>query len=311
MLFLFRSKSFLDLLSVQSRHPPLQMCGKGTASLRLAIFGAGLVVSSSFCSRAAEVGSEVHAAVITSIAGAPTPAGTVTYMSVPLLSGVYAGGRISSITGNRVVDSSTNWTDGLYNGNAGRYYILITSGAALGWTAEITATLGSIHALDLAQAPPSTAQVGDSYRVRRYASVDSVFSDLNATTAQAAGNPSDADNLILYDATTKRSTSLFKSNVSGFDGWFDSAYSAGGTNILPPGTGWMLRRRATASAQLFGVGVVRSEGLSRTVQPGLNLLGTVHASDSPALSNLGLYTGSPTTGVRAGIHWRRRIALWW
>lgn len=250
--------------------------------------------------RAADVGSEVHAVVLTTVAGAPTADGRITYASVPVLGGIHAGGRISSVAANRLVDLAANWSDGQFNVAAGRFYVLITSGSAIGWSGEINATLAADQALDLTSPLPAGVQAGDTYRVRHHITLASAFADLNADALQPAGNPSEADNAILFDASTKRSTTLFKSNVAGFTGWFDSSYIPDATSILRPATGWMLRRRPAAPVELVWMGVVRTEWLSRPIEPGLNLLGSASTRNSAPLSTLGLYTGNAATGVRAG-----------
>jgi len=260
-----------------------------------------LAVLALLCSRlnAAEVGSEVRAAVITPIAAGAAGTGTTTYLSSPVMSGIYAGGSITAVSGNRVTDTTATWTDGLYNVGPDRYYLLITSGFSAGWQSDITATLASPRSVDVARSLPASVQVGDRYQVLRHYSVDAAFSGVNATALTSAGNPTEADNILVFDAATQRTTTLFSSNFAGFVGWFDSLYSAAGATPLPAGMGWMVQRKSNVVTQVVWAGLARADSLVRTIQPGVNLIGLAVPGTSATLVNLGLYTGSLTTGVRA------------
>lgn len=250
---------------------------------------------------ATEVVSETHATILATLAGASSPdPGKVAYLSAPVVHGVYAGGQISSVSGSRLADVLATWTDDQFNGSSGRFSLQLTSGAAAGWSADITATMSAVKAIDLARPVPANVVAGDKYRIRKLITVDDVFSDANASWPQAAGNPSEADNVILFNNGTKSSAILFRSAIPGYAGWFDATYQPSGDRALSPGSGWIYRRRTSAPATLVWIGVARDELLLTTIKPGLNLVGTALATASPPLAHLGLYTGNTATGLRAG-----------
>lgn len=250
---------------------------------------------------ATEVISEVHATVVTSIAGASSPdVGKVTYLSAPLVGGVYAGGQISSRTSNQVRDDLATWTDNQFNGPSGRFSFQLTTGAAAGWATEIVTSSGPAKTLDLAASLPPQVAAGDKYRIRKLATVSDIFGGANQGLSLTAGNPSEADNVILFDSTTKSSPLLFRSRVTGFEGWFDATYHAAGDRAISPNQGWIYRRRTNTPASLIWTGVVRDEPVLTTIEPGLNLVGTALVRASPPLSDLGLYSGDPATGLMGG-----------
>jgi len=250
-------------------------------------------------SHAADAVSETFGALVVPVAAATASAPATTYVSVPFLPGAYAGGSISGIEQTRITDALATWTDNQFNGASGRFYLQLTSGNAAGWWSEVAGTLAGVKVVVLSRTLPAEAQLGDQYQIRPIAKLDLLLAGPNAASLKGAGNPSEADNVVLNDASAQRLSTLFRSSVSGFEGWLNANYEAAGSSPMLPAAGWMVRRRAMLATDLLWTGAVRVTPHRVSIRPGLNLLGTLRSDAAATLDGIGLYTGNSSTGVLA------------
>ena len=276
------------------------MVMKSAVAVGVAVLGLGAQVG--LRASPLQAVSEVYVAAATVISGNGGAGSRVNCFSVPSLRPAEHGGTVTALSadGRVMTDSAATWADHQFNGANGPYYVVFESGP---WR-DITDTSAADHALGLAGSV-GVVSVGEQYRIRRHWTVGGVFGPGNETGLYPGLNCAEADGVLLHDAATQRTWSVFYCSASGSEGWQYCDYRLAGAQVIPPAQGIMVQRKVPGDVVCYTSGVagaLSGQALPPDViiQPGYNLVGTLRAAEPVALPELGLYTGDPATGVAGG-----------
>ncbi|MFT5188513.1 MAG: hypothetical protein ACI957_001534 [Verrucomicrobiales bacterium] len=243
--------------------------------------------------------SETLGATIVTLAGhAGSGSEKLTFISLQLIRQGAAQGVLTSTGTMSLTDAAANgdWSNDQFNGANGSFFVEITSGAALGSMSDIadTADTGILTTSDdlSAQAAPPT--VGDTYAVRPHVTFDALIPNGGGLLKDPDVNV--ADNVLVV--TSSGTVATFFHNGTN---WRQAgAGIAADDTTLMPEKGLILRRRQALAVDLTFFGIAKEGATVVPVEQGFNLLGALRAASAVALKDLGLYTGSDTTGVVAG-----------
>jgi uncharacterized protein (TIGR02597 family) len=230
------------------------------------------------------------------IAGNPGTGPKVSLVSVPVVSRVAYAGKVTAIGAGSITDAAATWTQNQFNGTNGTHYIEFSSGAS----ADILATVAATDTLTHPGTLVGQVNVGDTYRIRRHMTLASLFGPNNEAGLLAGQNPSQADNIQIFDPATQGTYTYFYSSVSGFTGWYRSDYTPAGSVIIDPEQGLMMRRRGNGDLLFHVSGATKTSSTLAPVLAGYNLVGTLQGNKNLKLSELNLYTGDAATGLAGG-----------
>ena len=232
-----------------------------------------------------------RAAVIT---GNPGTGPKISYLSVPVVRPVLYSGIVTALGSGSLTDANASWTQGQFNGANGPHYVEFDSGVM----ADILQTQSSTDTLVHAGNLSGLVNVGERFRVRRHLTLPDIFGPNNEAGLQAGPNENLADNVLIQDPQTRATMTYFYYATD----WYDTTYASVANMPIYPEQGLMIRRRATGNLVVYVNGNAR-EGETRVpVYPGYNLVGTLKGSKNMMLSELGLYTGNPATGLQGGLN---------
>lgn len=207
----------------------------------------------------------------------------------------YAG-AVTAVGSGVIFDANANWTQDQFNGTNGSFYIELESGAKINVLRTDSASKTLIVPVNLSV--PAVA--GNTYKVRKHLTVAGIFGRNNEAGLTPGQNPTEADNVLLYDAQTQQTFTYFYSSVPGFPGWYSAGYTAASEAVVKPEVGVMVRSKTSRNAVAYMHGAAK-EGVNLTpIFPGYNLIGTLKSDRGLKLSELNLYTGDSGTGIAAG-----------
>jgi uncharacterized protein (TIGR02597 family) len=229
--------------------------------------------------------------------------GAVSFKSLGLSRQVDYQGNAESITGgNTIIDLDSAWTDDLYNGANGAYYVEITgpTGAAgIGTTYDIQQTSAANQSITVAQTFANGITAGATFRIRKHWTVAGVFGATNGG-GLASGDANTADTVRVYGASGSYDT-FYYSNVAGDLGW--RKVNVGGVDqagrVIYPDDGLVITRKAATAANVILMGSVKTGQTSSPILTGMNVVANPYAA-SMTLADSGLYTGDSSTGLAPG-----------
>ncbi|HTL54065.1 MAG TPA: YDG domain-containing protein, partial [Candidatus Limnocylindrales bacterium] len=242
--------------------------------------------------------SQVWIGTDTAIQGNGGSGTKFTTFSQRMIRPIAAAGTVSSLQNSILTDTNATWTDGQFGTNGIRSYVEFDSGLS----ADIANSSGGSHTLTLAGSPGGIVSIGDPYRIRSHFTIASLFGTNNETGLKTAQNPAQADNILLQIPETQQTLTIFYFSNSAAQLWLRADFSAASNQIIYPEQGVLVRRIAPGNLDLFASGPVKSGSAIVPVEQGFNLLGTLQSINSLSISALGLYTGSPLTGIASGLN---------
>jgi hypothetical protein len=220
----------------------------------------------------------------------------MTCFSLPVVHAVSAAGTVTALTANTLEDADASWAAGQFGTN-GAFYVEFDCGTM----ADILGCDAVARRLVVSGPLPDTITVGDSYRIRRHWTLAGIFGARNEAGLKAGINPTEADMVVLLLPETQEQRRCFYVNAPGYEGWWDYGMRVRMDNqVIYPEQGVAVERKNPANVVVCASGVSKQSLTRVPISPGDNLVGLVDCFSPRRLSELGLYTGDPATGVAAG-----------
>ena len=218
-------------------------------------------------SLAATVGAHAQTAVtdpvgyVTSTVAASSGAvrGETLY-GATLFNKVEFSGVVATVAGTTLNFTGTPFTAGAFGP---RFFIEVTNGAGEGVNTDIVSnTANSIVTLDdisgFITAGTSTV------KIRAHQTVSTVFGAANSVGLLAGASLDDADQIVLLDPVTQLPKVIFFSTDEFSPGWVDATLNPAADEIIAPGQGVIIKRKAATNLSIVQVGHVK---LGKTVVP--------------------------------------------
>jgi hypothetical protein len=223
--------------------------------------------------------SEVFVTVPKLISEAPTTdptTMTITRFSPGIAGPLVAGGTATAVGPSTLRDSGTI----LGTLSSGRYYVVLTSGDDTGSGSTIVSNTATQLALsdDLS----GLDVVGESYEIRQYQTIASLFGASNEAGLGEGANSSEADNLLL---TSSMVETFFYSDSPG---WKDSFTFDASDETINPITPLAIRRRVTGDLIVYPTGPVRRSATRITLAENADTMIGLPNSSEVTLESLGL-----------------------
>ena len=244
-----------------------------------------------------EVTSPVWVASATTIQGNGGSGTKLTAFSQRFVLPVLYAGTISGVQGSTLTDTNAAWADGEFGTNGVVSYVEFDNG----WMADISTSIASNSSLSLAGSLSGIATAGNTYRVRAHLTIASIFGTNNEVGLQSGESAAQADNIILTIPQSQQNMVIYYYSNQYFHGWLRGDLSPASTQVVYPEQGLMVRRIASGDRVLPLVGVVKTGVTVAPVDPGYNLVGTLHSMTNLTLAQLSIYTGNPATGLAGGV----------
>jgi hypothetical protein len=220
-----------------------------------------------------------------------------TLFSQRMVRPILAAGIIASVQNASLSDTNAAFANAQFGTNGIPAYVEFDNGGM----ADIADTTDVTKSLTLAGGTGSMASTGDAYRIRAHFTIASLFGTNNEAGLVAGPTAAQADNILLLDPATQRTTTIFYFSNATVQGWALADRTALVPNhIIYPEQGVIVRRVAVSDAHVYLCGPVKTGAAIVPVQPGYNLVGTLKSLSSVPLEGLNLYTGDTTTGLYAG-----------
>jgi uncharacterized repeat protein (TIGR01451 family) len=226
-----------------------------------------------------------------------------TFASAPLREPRLAQVTVSALGVPTLTPSANVWPSDLLA--AGPCYVMLTSGLNAGVTSDIVSFTAGV--LTLTDDLSAIAALGDGVEVRRHHTLTGLFDRANAGNLTPGLNSSVADLLQLVQPNG--TTETFFRFTTGL-AWMDNNFVASAQRVINPEQAFVIRNQSASALTLFQQGVVLA-GVNSTpgggpativpVETGTNLV-TSPADRSVTITQLGLYTGNPATGVASGVN---------
>ena len=242
------------------------------------------------------VASEVFVAAGSTIVGQTGKQAPVSYFAMSFVQPAVAAGTITALGTNSVSDAQATWADGQYDGTNGAFYLEFASGLMV----DIEGTDALNGTLTVPGDVRSSVAVGDAYKIRKHATLETLFGANNQAGLLAGSRPTKADTVVLFNALTQSSDIFFYCNTVGYEGWYRSDYTRANNNRIYPEQAISVTRRIAGDVQVAACGVVKNGPTVVPIASGNNLLGTLKALRGLKLSELGLFTGSSVNGLAGG-----------
>lgn len=250
--------------------------------------------------------SEIHATRAIRVEAASGAIPGTTFAGAPLAGPLLASGVVSAAGAFTLTPATLPPPAGLLEG--GPCYLVLTSGARAGTTTEVTGVADGAFLLgdDLSR----LALPGDAFAIRRHHTLSGVFEKPNAGVLQAGTDASVADavHFIRNDGSAEIH---FRAAGDQAARWVNTAFQPSGDRVILPEEGFVINRPASSPVTLFQQGVPTGPGgaqaLTVPVEQGTNLVVLPFVSGPLTLDQLGLFTGSPRTGVAGTIEYTTSV----
>lgn len=240
-------------------------------------------------------GRALAGAEVAYLAGAE-PGPQWTTLVAPVVGPVCYGGAVSDVGAYSLTDEAADWSDDRFNGANGSFYVQLAEGTVV----DIMGTDGAAQSLTLADALPPEIVPGTRYSIRRHLTIADLFGANNEAGLLGGLEPSTADDVLLLQPATQETLTVFWYDDGVGRGWLNASYDWAAGQVVRPGQGLMLQRKAPVGTTAYLCGGVAALPARIRVEPGWNLLGTLKCAEATALSELGLRTGSAATGFAGG-----------
>ena len=182
-----------------------------------------------------------------------------TLYGATLFNKVEFSGVVASAAGTTLNFSGAPFTAGAYGS---KFFIEITNGAGEGvYTDIVSNTANSVVTLDNVS---SFITATSTVKIRAHQTVSSVFGATNSAGLLAGATLDDADQIVLLDAATQQPKVVFYSTDEFSPGWIDSGLNSAAEEVIAPGQGVIIKRKAATSLSIVQVGHVK---LGKTVVP--------------------------------------------
>jgi uncharacterized protein (TIGR02597 family) len=294
--------AFKVSFSPRSQEPLLSMKNSLTPLLALSL--AFCLKTPAFAGEPAPVASEIAGFAAFDVA-APSEPGKeqISLKAIGLLQPIEYEGTAITLRGKTLTDKDSVWTENQFNPPkatiaTATHYLEVTSGPLQGALFDIVRTDAVSHTLTIGQVLSKSAGPNPGFRVRRHWTLGSLFGVANEA-GLLAGDETTADLIAIYNG--KKYDQYFYSNVVGSTGWRRvgaQTLDAAGRQIYPD-DGLAITRRGTSGVSFLVTGVLRTERSMIPVNKGFNLLANEYQVPL-TLATSQLYTGSPSSGLRAG-----------
>jgi len=200
---------------------------------------------------------------------------------------------ITGASANTLTVAGTPWTAGQFNGASGSYYVEVFSPTDPGAIGKITAT--AANSISTEEDLSQYAMVGDSIRIRKYVTLADFFGVNNSAGLLAGEESPLADEVLIYNGATFKSSFYYVGDPDNVAGWYDSStFLPSGNFVIAPHQGVIIKRKTTGTPKLTFAGAVKTGNTLLPVYNGVNVIGTVSAMGL-TLNSSGLYTGAPNT----------------
>jgi hypothetical protein len=239
--------------------------------------------------------SEIYVSTAVKISGAPAGGANYTFYSPQFVNPAVAAGTVGSVSGTTLTDPNASWSDGQF---AGGYYVEFPCGTYV----DLVSCSAAGKSITLAGSPPAAVGPGTRYSVRRHTTISDIFGAHNEAGLLAGLNPSTADTVMLYSASIQSYLTAFYVNAPGFEGWYSPSFVRMENQVVPPGCGLVVKRRAVGDAIAQASGVVKEGPTRLLIKRGYNLVGTLKSSLPTKLRDLNLVTGDAASGLTPGVN---------
>lgn len=232
--------------------------------------------------------------------GPASPGGSAnSFLGLAFTQPVSYQATLSSASGTTLTDSNATWTDNLYNGANGNYYVELITGSGAGRMSQITATSGPSKSITTADNLSSFVATGTGYKIRKNWTLATVFGP-NDESGLAGGTLVTADQILVYSTSASQYlTYYYKTSGIGGTGWRSSASTSIDASNSPflPTDGLTVIRHATGNVSFALAGAVKLGQTALPVVPGTNLLSNVYPSGTFTLGSSNLVASGLTGGT--------------
>lgn len=240
--------------------------------------------------------SIIYGATAALIRGGYSGGSQLTYFGLSFVQPAEAAGAVTSLGTNTFTDSQANWPPSLLNASNGTFYAEFASGLNV----DIVAADAPSRTLTVPGDLRPYLSAGSIYRIRRHTTLANIFGPNNEAGLAGGLSTTEADNVMLRNNQNQTTQLYYFSNATGNTGWYRADYASANGAAIYPEQGIMVSRKVAGDVVVYMNGVVKEGPTAAPIYPGLNLVGTLKAKRSLALSELNLYTGDPATGLAAG-----------
>jgi uncharacterized protein (TIGR02597 family) len=196
--------------------------------------------------------------------------------------------------------ASDLFTANQFTGNGNQHYFRLNSGANAGeFSTIISNALNSITLADNLNAVLATTS---TFSVTPYWTLGTALPSGGGLQGGTSAAGSTTDNLILYNVNFVGTTYFYNTTNNR---WQAGPADASNT-LIPPGTGFAVERKQNSAVSIvlpgsvpLGTSSVDINGSSSGTATRNTLVGNAYPLASRRLADIGLYTGSSTTGVFA------------
>lgn len=198
--------------------------------------------------------------VTSTLAASAGPVRAETFYGATLVNKVEFAGVVATASGTTLNLSGTPLTAGAFGPG---YYVEITNGAGEGvYTDIVSNTASSIVTLD--NLSSFITNNVTTIKIRAHHTISSLFGAANSAGLLAGASLDDADHIVLLNAATQQPKVVFFSTDEFTPGWIDAALNPAGNEVIAPGQGVIIKRKAGTNISLVQVGHVK---LGKTVVP--------------------------------------------
>ena len=198
----------------------------------------------------------------------------------------------SSLSGNTLTVTGAGWSGGQFT--TAPHYLTLLDGSFAGLIYEVVSHTADTLTLDGNVA--ASLSTGGHFEIRQHATLSSLLGAVPTTLAGAATIGS-ADEVQAFNSSTQTvARYYYKTSGLGGTGWRSSASTANrAATIIDPEQGLVFVNKSGSGHSWLVTGDARTGTLAALVPQGISWF-TVTEPIAVTLNQLGLYTGSSTTG---------------
>jgi len=218
--------------------------------------------------------------------------------------GSCAGAVVTVVSGQTVITfPSAIFTANQFTGTANEHYFRLTSGSNNGDFSKVVAntTTSITLADDFSAVLVVSSGTASAFSLTPYWTLGKAFPSGGGLTGGTSATA--ADTITIYNASFVGTTYYYNTSNSRWQ----TGISASDNVLIPPGTGLAVARNQTSAASIVQVGnvplgysSVDINGSSSGTATKYTLVGSAYPLASKTLKDIGLYTGSSSTGVVGG-----------
>lgn len=227
---------------------------------------------------------------------------TFSAIAPTLVNKVEFSGVVSAISGDGKTLTVSSLTAGAF---ASGFWLEVTNGTGEGAWTNVTGNTATTITVADSMTPFVTAGTS-TVKVRQHVTISQFFGATNSAGLKGGSDPGQADEITFLGDRGVASQNVTVFYDPTVPGWFDANFAAADNNVIEPGQGLLVARKATTPTSFIQVGHVKTGKSMTSVLAGPsagdfgeNVLG-IRSAVGVTLNASGLFTGSAATGLAPG-----------